>query len=128
MSASKLYSFPAIICDGKYFVQPFHLCSPEEKVYSNISYYQCTNGLTVHYTFVCDGHDTCLDNSDETMCDVSEKALDGYDVFRCRGTSQIIPQAQRCDGKPDCFLGSDEQKCTRCASGSFPFSFAKLVI
>ena len=60
-------------CGGKFFVHKFLPCdvrmvSTSVLSRAGVSLYLCDNGLQVHYSLACDGHDDCFDNSDEYLC------------------------------------------------------------
>ncbi|XP_071944938.1 uncharacterized protein [Antedon mediterranea] len=54
---------------------------------------------------VCNGHDNCVDSSDETDC---TKCPNNY---RCESESNCYEELQICDGINDCSDGTDENEC-----------------
>ena len=58
----------------------------------------------VHYTLVCDRIQHCADNTDEDFCQYSACP---FSSFRCEN-GQCIALYKLCNGKSDCYDGSDE--------------------
>ncbi|VVD04124.1 unnamed protein product [Leptidea sinapis] len=80
--------------------------------------FTCTNQRCIPKSWVCDGDDDCLDNSDEeqnctkTTCNASE--------FMCK-SGRCIPATFKCDSENDCGDFSDESGCVNvtCSSSQF---------
>lgn len=78
-------------------------CSPEE--------FHCAKHQPkcVPMTTVCDGHNDCVDGSDEVRCNTT--SCPSY-KWACADRNQCIYNSWRCDGEEDCNDGSDEKNCT----------------
>ena len=63
---------------------------------------------SLHYTVVCDHIQHCGDNTDENFCQFSPCPMS---LFQCQN-GQCIVLGQLCNGKSDCYDGSDED-CPR---------------
>ncbi|KAJ0178036.1 hypothetical protein K1T71_005859 [Dendrolimus kikuchii] len=80
--------------------------------------FTCNNQRCIPKSWVCDGDDDCLDNSDEeqnctkTTCSASE--------FMCK-SGRCIPATFKCDSENDCGDFSDESGCVNvtCSSSQF---------
>ncbi|XP_045450693.1 low-density lipoprotein receptor-related protein 2 [Melitaea cinxia] len=80
--------------------------------------FTCNNQRCIPKSWVCDGDDDCLDNSDEeqnctkTTCNGSE--------FMCK-SGRCIPATFKCDSENDCGDYSDEAGCVNvtCSSSQF---------
>ncbi|XP_037294723.1 LOW QUALITY PROTEIN: low-density lipoprotein receptor-related protein 2 [Manduca sexta] len=80
--------------------------------------FTCNNQRCIPKSWVCDGDDDCLDNSDEeqnctkTTCSSSE--------FMCK-SGRCIPATFKCDSENDCGDFSDETGCVNvtCSSSQF---------
>ncbi|XP_054722001.1 uncharacterized protein LOC129231663 [Uloborus diversus] len=76
--------------------------------------WQCSNGLCIPITDICNGHEDCLDMSDELNCNCGS----GY--FRCGNNTPCLPDKFKCDGKVDCWDANDELNCTKsCPTNEF---------
>ncbi|CAK1544808.1 unnamed protein product [Leptosia nina] len=80
--------------------------------------FTCNNQRCIPKSWVCDGDDDCLDNSDEeqnctkTTCNASE--------FMCK-SGRCIPATFKCDSENDCGDFSDETGCVNvtCSASQF---------
>lgn len=84
------------------------VCEPDE--------FACDNAKCIDRSWVCDRVDDCGDNSDEINCDYSvNKKFDNTTIskpvdceeFTCK-IGGCLEFEKVCDGKQDCFDGSDE--------------------
>ncbi|XP_039499245.1 low-density lipoprotein receptor-related protein 2 isoform X1 [Drosophila santomea] len=83
--------------------------------------FTCNNQRCIPRSWVCDGDDDCLDNSDEEQnC---TKPTCGSNEFQCR-SGRCIPQNFRCDQENDCGDNSDEQECGNVTCGTSQFACA----
>ena len=89
-------------CGAKEFMTSCH----SENV--TVSMFVCENSHeTLHYTLVCDRIQHCADNTDEDFCQFYPCSASS---FQCQN-GQCIALHQECNGKSDCYDGSDET-CT----------------
>ncbi|XP_011299615.1 very low-density lipoprotein receptor isoform X2 [Fopius arisanus] len=68
--------------------------------------FQCDNGKCLPMPWVCDGHDDCTDNSDESPTKCKPESCKDTE-FKCKN-GKCIPGSWHCDTEPDCFDRSDE--------------------
>ena len=69
--------------------------------------YMCNNGQCIPSHWKCDGHNDCIDYSDEDDC----IQICNNQEFQCPD-GICIPNSFLCDGQHDCFGGIDELNCT----------------
>ena len=80
--------------------------------------FTCANQRCVPQSWVCDGDDDCLDNSDEMQnC---TKPTCSANEFQCK-SGRCVPSSFRCDSENDCGDFSDETGCPNvtCSSSQF---------
>ncbi|XP_048506028.1 low-density lipoprotein receptor-related protein 2 isoform X2 [Athalia rosae] len=80
--------------------------------------FTCNNQRCVPKSWVCDGDDDCLDNSDEEQnC---TKPTCGTHEFQCK-SGRCVPMTFRCDTENDCGDYSDEAGCPNvtCSASQF---------
>lgn len=80
--------------------------------------FTCRNQRCIPKSWICDGDDDCLDNSDEEQnC---TKPTCGSNEFQCK-SGRCIPLNFRCDQENDCGDHSDEFECgnVTCAASQF---------
>ncbi|XP_014481783.1 PREDICTED: low-density lipoprotein receptor-related protein 2 [Dinoponera quadriceps] len=80
--------------------------------------FTCANQRCVPKSWVCDGENDCLDNSDETQnC---TKPTCGTNEFQCK-SGRCVPITFHCDSENDCGDYSDEVGCPNitCSSNQF---------
>jgi low density lipoprotein-related protein 2 len=80
--------------------------------------FTCNNQRCIPKSWVCDGDDDCLDNSDEEQnC---TKPTCGANEFQCK-SGRCIPMTFKCDAENDCGDFSDETGCVNVTCGSTQF-------
>ncbi|XP_056632979.1 low-density lipoprotein receptor-related protein 2 isoform X2 [Diorhabda sublineata] len=80
--------------------------------------FTCSNQRCIPKSWVCDGDDDCLDNSDENQnC---TKPTCGANEFQCK-SGRCIPMTFKCDAENDCGDFSDETGCVNVTCSSTQF-------
>ncbi|XP_028170493.1 low-density lipoprotein receptor-related protein 2-like [Ostrinia furnacalis] len=81
--------------------------------------FTCNNQRCIPKSWVCDGDDDCLDNSDEEFANCT-KSTCGPSDFMCK-SGRCIPATFKCDSENDCGDYSDEAGCVNvtCSSSQF---------
>ncbi|XP_066858502.1 suppressor of tumorigenicity 14 protein-like [Anser cygnoides] len=75
-------------------------CDPEQL--------NCGDGKCKHQYKICEGDDSCGEDSDENNC--SYKSCFPY-TYKCLNGKCLLKPNPECDGKRDCADGSDEMNC-----------------
>ena len=81
--------------------------------------FTCDNQRCIPKTWVCDGDDDCLDNSDEQQnC---TKPTCQPNEFQCN-SGRCIPESFKCDSDNDCGDSSDEMHCVNATCDASQFA------
>nr|XP_060463732.1 sortilin-related receptor [Panthera onca] len=93
------------------------LVSPAEMHQCRSDEYNCSSGMCIRSSWVCDGDNDCRDWSDEANCTAIYHTCEASN-FQCHN-GHCIPQRWACDGDMDCQDGSDEDpvKCEKKCNG-----------
>ncbi|XP_059057986.1 low-density lipoprotein receptor-related protein 2 [Achroia grisella] len=81
--------------------------------------FTCNNQRCIPKSWVCDGDDDCLDNSDEEFANCTKSTCSASE-FMCK-SGRCIPATFKCDSENDCGDFSDETGCVNvtCSSSQF---------
>ncbi|RVE42510.1 hypothetical protein evm_012839, partial [Chilo suppressalis] len=81
--------------------------------------FTCRNQRCIPRTWLCDGDDDCLDNSDEDQANCTKSTCGPLD-FMCK-SGRCIPATFKCDTENDCGDYSDEAGCVNvtCSASQF---------
>lgn len=102
------------------------LAEPPVQACLNAWDFTCANQRCVPHSWVCDGDDDCLDNSDEMQnC---TKPTCGTNEFQCK-SGRCVPAHFRCDSENDCGDYSDEAGCPNvtCSASQFACDNARCI-
>ncbi|EGW04789.1 Sortilin-related receptor [Cricetulus griseus] len=87
-----------------------HQCRSDE--------FNCSSGMCIRSSWVCDGDNDCRDWSDEANC--TEPFCTRFMDFVCKNRQQCLFHSMVCDGIVQCRDGSDEDAtfagCCLCMS------------